>query len=103
MARARGIYKKLGGDPRTIRSTAMKTITAAAKKLISEALGEEGERRPGLAWFVAIRLVAPIFWSITKERGSMPSVDEVVATVKTKYRDYAERLKAAYGITRATA
>jgi len=105
MPRARGIYRKLieGGkaaNPTEVRSKAMRTITSAAKKLVAEVLGEEGVRKPGLAWFVAIKLVAPTFWEIVKETQSLPSEDVVVAKVKEKHPDYAEKIRSAYAITK---
>jgi len=106
MARARGIYKKfeerLKLNPTQIRSAAMKTITTAAKELIREVLGEEGVRKPGLAWFVAIKMVAPTFWELAKSKETIPSYEEVVAAVKSKYADYADRLRSAYRITKVT-
>ena len=100
----KGLYYKIkaktGMSIPEIRRTAMKTATTAAKKLIEEVLGPE-TKRPGEAWFEALRLVLPVFWGIVKRKLEIPSVEEVLAEVKRKYPDYAERIKKAYTLVTA--
>jgi len=106
MARMRGLYAKIaattGKSYSEIRREAMRTVTAAAKKLIEEVLGPEAAKKPGEAWFAALKLVAPTFWEKVKTTFRIPSVEEVVSAVKSKYPDYATKIRAAYAPVSAT-
>ena len=106
MARVRGLYEKIraktGLTDREIRRQAMKTVTSAARKLLEEVLGPEGAKNPGLAWFAALRLVIPVFWSLAAKKEAIPSVDEVVAEVKRKHPNYADVLKRTHTVMTTT-
>jgi len=99
MAKERGLIKKIaekyGWDISTTKRKLMRTAVEAAKELLRRA-GITG--KPGIAWFVALKAVLPVFWEIVREKDDIPSVEEVVSRVLAKYPDITERLKAAHAI-----
>jgi len=99
MARTRGLYAKIaattGLNYSQIRKNTMKTAIAAAKDLVKEVLGEDVAKHPGEAWFAALKMVLPTFWELVKKTYKIPSKEEVIGQVKSKFPDYAERLKRA--------
>jgi hypothetical protein len=67
--------RKLGID----KKQAMRVATQAAK-LYLQRQGIVG--KPGPAWRHALRVVLPVFWSIVRETGRIPTPEEVVARVE---------------------
>jgi len=98
MAIERGVIKKIAhkrfnGDVSAAKRELMYTATEAAKRLLREA-GITG--KPGAAWFAALKAVLPVFWELVRKKDDIPSVEEVVAAVKSRYPDITTRLVAAH-------
>jgi len=95
MARRRGIYtrlaEKLNTDLTSVRKQIMSTGIKAAKKLLEEA-GVVG--RPGKKWFGALKLALPTMFAIIKTDERIPSVEEVINAVKTKYPNWRSFIEA---------
>jgi len=84
MPRTRGLYAKIaaktGKSYSEIRRELMKNFTAAAKALLAQ-VDPNLAKKPGEAWFEALKVVAGPFWSIVKNEYRIPSVDEVLRAV----------------------
>jgi len=100
MASRRKLYHKLayktGMKYHEIRVKTMEVATSAAKKLLEEAIGPEGAKYPGEAWFKVLSFVLPTFWGIVRKELRIPTVDEVISAVKSKFPNWATEVKNAY-------
>ncbi len=90
------IAVKTGMKYHEIRVKLAKVGTEAAKKLLVEALGEEGAKYPGEAWFKVLSFTMPITFKLAREKLAIPTVDEVISAVKSTYPNWEAEVKKAY-------
>ena len=87
MPRTKGLYAKIaqvtGKSYSQIRSELMKNFTAAAKRLLAS-VSEALAKKPGEAWFEALKIVAGPFWSVVRSEYRIPSVEEVLARINVE-------------------